>query len=75
MPVDMRPKTWSIEYQVREDAESMFVPVELLPNAEPGDAVEITSVQPAVTRRGRVAGPAVADPRGDFVTVTFDEAT
>ena len=33
MRLDMRPKTWSIEYQVRKDAESMFVPVELLPNA------------------------------------------
>ena len=71
----MRPKTWSIEYQIREDAESMFVPVELLPDAEPGDIVEITSAQPAVSRRGRVAGPAVAGSSGNFVTVTFAETT
>lgn len=68
-------KRWSIEYRVREDAESMFVPTELLPDAREGDVVEISSAQPAVVRRGRVAGPADADADGDFVTVTFDEAT
>jgi hypothetical protein len=68
------PTTWSIEYQVREDAESMFVPTDLLPHAHPGDFVEITSAQPPVTRRGRLVGPADADAetRGEFVTVTFD---
>jgi hypothetical protein len=66
------PKTWSIEYQVREDAERMFVPADLLPNAEAGDVVEITSVQPFVRRRGRVAGPLIEDSAGDFVTVTLD---
>jgi hypothetical protein len=74
MTIGMRPKTWSIDYQVREDAESMFVPVELLPNAVPGDIVEITSAQPSVSRRGRVVGPALADSNGDFVTVTFEDA-
>ena len=39
-----RPTTWSIEFHVREDAESMFVPAELLPHARPGDAVEVRSV-------------------------------
>jgi hypothetical protein len=66
------PRTWSIEYQVREDAESMFVPAELLPHAQPDDIVEITSAQPPVTRRGRVAGRAAADDRGEFVSVTLD---
>jgi hypothetical protein len=65
------PKRWSIEYQVREDAESMFIPADLLPDAEAGDVVEITSAQPSVSRLGRVAGPAVADSSGDFVMVTF----
>ena len=69
------PKTWSIEYQVREDAESMFIPAELLPDAEAGDVVEITSTQPAVTRHGEVAGPGVPDSAGDFITVTFTEAS
>ncbi len=50
----------------------MFVPADLLPRAQPGDVVEITSAQPPVTRRGRVAGPADADMRGEFVTVTFE---
>ena len=62
------PTHWSIEYQVREDAESMFIPADLLPDAEVGDVVEITSAQPSVSRLGRVAGP---DSSGDFVTVTF----
>jgi hypothetical protein len=68
----MTPRTWSIEYQVREDAESMFVPTDLLPSAEPGDIVEIRSTQPSVSRRGRVAGPPVADANGEFLTVTFE---
>jgi hypothetical protein len=71
----MGSKTWSIEYQVREDAESMFVPAELLPNAQSGDVVEITSEQPSVRRRGRVAGPAVSDSTGDFVRVTFSDVS
>ena len=67
------PTTWSIEYQVREDAESMFIPAELLLGAQVGDIVEITSAQPPVSRRGVVAGPAGAESSGDFVTVTFTE--
>jgi hypothetical protein len=66
------PTTWSIEYHVREDAESMFVPADLLPDAQPGDLVEITSAEPPVTRRGRIAGPADGETRGEFVTVTLD---
>ena len=65
------PKKWSIEYLVRVDAESMFIPADLLPDAESGDVVEITSAQPSVSRLARVAGPAVTDSSGDFVTVTF----
>ena len=66
------PASWSIEYPVREDADSIFVPTELLPRAQPGDVVEIESLDPPVSRRGRVAGPADADPGGEFVTVTLD---
>ncbi len=67
-----QPSTWSIEYHVREDAESMFIPTELLPHARPGDAVEISSAEPPVTRRGRVAGTAGGDQPGEFLTVTLD---
>ena len=64
--------TWSIDYQVREDAESMFIPAELLPDANPGDLVVVTSVLPPVTKRGRVAGPADDEGHGKFVRVTFE---
>ncbi len=66
------PRTWSIEYQVREDAERMFIPVELLPHAQPGDVVEITSEQPPVSRRGEVIGPADDDGHGEFLVVAFE---
>jgi hypothetical protein len=65
-------RTWSIEYDVREDAESMFVPAELLPDAQPGDLVELRSAQPEVTRQGRVADRFDDESRGQFVTVRFD---
>jgi hypothetical protein len=65
-------RTWSIEYDVREDAESMFVPAELLPDAQPGDLVELRSAQPEVTRQGRVADRFDDESRGRFVTVRFD---
>jgi hypothetical protein len=72
-PVGMsHQRTWSIEYDVREDAESMFVPAELLPHAERGDLVEMRSAQPAVTRQGRVADRFDDESRGEFVTVRFD---
>jgi hypothetical protein len=65
-------RTWSIEFDVREDAESMFVPAELLPHAQPGDLVELRSVTPEVTRQGRVAERFDDESRGRFVTVRFD---
>ena len=67
-----QPSTWTIEYHVREDAERMFIPLELLPHARPGDAVEIRSAQPPVTRHGRVAHTTEADRSGEFVIVTLD---
>jgi hypothetical protein len=65
-------RTWSIEYDVREDAESRFVPAELLPRAQPGDLVEVRSAQPATTRQGRVRERFDDESRGEFVTVRFD---
>jgi hypothetical protein len=65
-------RTWSVEYDVREDAESMFVPAELLPDAQPGDLVELRSTQPEVTRQGRVVDRFDDESRGQFVTVRFD---
>jgi hypothetical protein len=66
------PRTWSIEYDVREDAERMFVPVELLPHAQPGDEVQMTCAEPPVTRRGRVVEREEDDATGEFVTVAFE---
>jgi hypothetical protein len=67
-----RPTAWSIEYRLREDAESLFVPAELLPHAQPGDAIEIRSTQPPLTRRGRVTDRVNDETRGEFVTVELD---
>jgi hypothetical protein len=67
-----RQRTWAIEYDVRDDAESMFVPAQLLPHARPGDLVEMRSEQPPVSRRGRVADRFDDESRGEFVTVRFD---
>ena len=65
-------RSWSIEYLVREDEESVFIPAALLPNAQPGDAVELTSTQPPVTRRGRVAELEDDATRGEFVCVHLE---
>jgi hypothetical protein len=67
-----RPAAWSIEYRLREDEDSLFVPAELLPHAQPGDAVEITSTQPLLTRRGRVTDRVNDEARGEFVTVDLE---
>ena len=50
----------------------MFVPAQLLPDAQAGDLVVVTSTQPPVTRRGRVAERAQDASRGEFVRVSFD---
>ena len=63
--------SWSIELDVREDAPSMFVPADLLPDAGIGDAVEVTSANPPATRRGHVTDE-VDDDSGRFVTVSFE---
>ena len=64
--------SWSIEYVVREDEESVFIPADLLPDAQPGDVVELSSAQPHVTRRGRVAELEDDTTRGEFVLVHLD---
>ena len=52
------PRSWSIEYVVREDEESVFIPADLLPDAQPGDLVELsvgatTRHPPGPRRRAR----------------------
>jgi hypothetical protein len=65
-------RSWSIEYQVREDEESVFIPADLLPDAQPGDEVELKSPELPVTRRGRVAELEDDATRGEFVLVHLD---
>ena len=64
--------SWSIEYVVREDEESVFIPADLLPDAQPGDVVELSSAHPHVTRRGRVTELEDDATRGEFVLVHLD---
>ena len=63
--------TWRIELDVREDAERMFVPADVLPDARPGDRVVATSSEPPTTRSGRVVDRADDASRGRFVVVSF----
>ncbi len=64
--------TWRIELDVREDAERMFVPADLLPDAQPGDRVVVTSSEPPTTRSGRVVDHADDASRGRFIVVSFE---
>ena len=64
---------WSVELHVRADAESMFVPVELLPDARPDDVVEITPPDCGTARRGTVTDHVDDDTRGSFLVVHLDE--
>ena len=57
---------WTVHLDVREDAPSMFVPAELLPDAAVGDVVTITSSLPATVRRGRIVERIDDQERGRF---------
>jgi len=67
-----QPSTWSIEQDVREDAESIFVPTEQLPDADTGDIVEISSSTPVARRRGRLVDRVDDAERGTFVVVRLE---
>lgn len=66
------PRTWSIEHDVREDADSIFVPAELLPDAQPGDGVVVASATATRPRHGVVADLVDDHARGEFVTVKLE---
>lgn len=65
-------RQWSVEFDVREDAASVFVPAAHLPDAAVGDVVTITSGEPSVLRRGRIADVVDDAQRGQFFTVSLD---
>ena len=66
----MAQHRWVVEQDVREDAESVFVPAELLPGAAVGDDVEFRSHH-AGTRCGRIAAVVNDGERGNFVRVAI----
>ena len=66
---------WSIEQDVREDADSIFVPAERLPAAETGDLVEVSSSVPRERRLGRVVERVHDDERGTFVVLRLEAPT
>jgi hypothetical protein len=65
------PHAWSIQHEIREDAESVFIPADLLADAAIGDLVEIGSAT-SPTRSGHVIDRVHDVERGDFVTVKLD---
>ena len=67
----MAQQQWSIDQDVREDSDSVFVPAAQLPRAAIGDVVEFTS-QHAGTRCGRVTALIEDGERGTFFTVGLD---
>jgi hypothetical protein len=66
------PWSWSIEHDVREDADSIFVPAELLRHAQPGDRVTIAAGTSTCPRHGVVADLVDDEARGEFVTVKLE---
>lgn len=67
----MAQRRWSIDQDVREDAESVFVPAERLPRAAVGDVVQFNS-EHVGTRSGQVTDLVDDDERGTFFTVRLD---
>jgi hypothetical protein len=63
-----------VDFELREDEQSAWLPVELLPDATAGDHVSVSSALLAAPRVGTIA-ETVDDPgRGRFHRVTFDAA-
>lgn len=61
-----------MEFDVREDAASVFVPAEHLPEAALDDVVTLTSGEPSALRRGRIVDVVDDAQRGKFFTVSLD---
>ena len=67
----MAPSSWSLDQDVRADADSVFVPAEQLPGAAVGDAVTFRTDHGA--RAGRVTALVEDVERGAFVAVELDQ--
>jgi hypothetical protein len=65
-------RRWSIELDLREDALSVFVPCELMPAAQIGDAVVINADGPLPTHAGRVGEIVDDETRGRYFVVAIE---
>ena len=66
------PRRWTVDLDVREDAPSVFVPTELLPDALVGDFVTISSSERATIRRGQIIEELDDHVRGRFFSVSLE---
>ncbi len=60
-----------IEFDLREDETSAWLPVDALPDARPGDEVAVTSAHLPDPRVGTVVETVADGARGHFHRVTF----
>jgi|tagenome__1003787_1003787.scaffolds.fasta_scaffold8009519_1 hypothetical protein len=65
-------RPWSVEQHVRADAERVFVPVEQLVGAAPGDAVEIHSPESVSAHTGQIIEQVSDEARGAFFIVQLE---
>jgi hypothetical protein len=61
-----------IHFDLREDEQSAWLPVELIPDAAVGDQVAVTSDLLAAARVGTVVETVHDDQRGRFHRVSFE---
>ena len=61
----------AVDFDLREDEQSVWIPVELVPAARLGDEIAVSSTHFAETRTGVVAETVDDDRRGRFHRVTF----
>jgi len=62
----------AVDFDLREDEQSAWIPVELVPEAVTGDEITVRSTHFAETRSGVVAETIDDDARGRFHRVTFE---
>ena len=66
------PRQWTVHLDVREDAPSVFVQADLLPDASVADSVTISSSQPNTVRHGRITEQLDDHVRGPFFSVSLE---
>lgn len=62
---------WTLDRDIREDADSVFVPAEDLPLADVGDVVQFSTEQ-AARRRGHVTALVEDGELGPYFTVELE---